>query len=139
MSNSSAKKGGNYSQLDRDEVIRELIKVKGNVMQAAKNMDLPRSTLSGYIQADDSLVELLNECRQEIVDNAETALHRAVLTGEAWAVCFTLKTQGKNRGYIEREKDPRIPDLEAFLNELPRSLSNAIREAAKKEQSEITE
>jgi len=35
-------------------------------------------------------------------DNAESALNRAVINGEAWAVCFTLKTQGKDRGYIER-------------------------------------
>lgn len=35
-------------------------------------------------------------------DNAESALNRAVINGEAWAVCFTLKTQAKDRGYVER-------------------------------------
>ncbi|MEI8016283.1 MAG: hypothetical protein D4R81_07615 [Nitrospiraceae bacterium] len=36
------------------------------------------------------------------LDEAEAALHKAVMRGEAWAVCFTLKTQGKGRGYTER-------------------------------------
>ena len=36
------------------------------------------------------------------MDLAESALKRAVLAGEGWAVCFALKCQGKNRGYVER-------------------------------------
>jgi hypothetical protein len=28
----------------------------------------------------------------------------AVLAGEAWAVCFYLKTQAKDRGYVERSE-----------------------------------
>ena len=34
--------------------------------------------------------------------SAVTSLKRAVINGEAWAVCFTLKTLGKSRGYVER-------------------------------------
>jgi hypothetical protein len=37
-------------------------------------------------------------------DNAESALYSAVLGGEAWAVCFYLKTQAKDRGYVERQE-----------------------------------
>ena len=33
---------------------------------------------------------------------AELSLFKAIQTGEAWAVCFYLKTQGKDRGYVER-------------------------------------
>jgi hypothetical protein len=35
-------------------------------------------------------------------DDAESALYKAALAGEAWAVCFFLKTQAKDRGYVER-------------------------------------
>ena len=37
-----------------------------------------------------------------MLDNTESALYVAALRGEAWAVCFLLKTQGKSRGYVER-------------------------------------
>ena len=37
-----------------------------------------------------------------MLDVGELSLLRAVQNGEAWAVCFLLKTQGKQRGYIER-------------------------------------
>jgi len=39
-----------------------------------------------------------------MLDNAESVLYKAVLNGEAWAVCFFLKCQGKSRGYIERQE-----------------------------------
>ena len=35
---------------------------------------------------------------------AELALYKAIQDGEGWAVCFYLKTQGKQRGYIERQE-----------------------------------
>lgn len=38
------------------------------------------------------------------LDIAESALDKAVEAGEAWAVCFFLKTRGKARGYTERHE-----------------------------------
>jgi hypothetical protein len=37
-----------------------------------------------------------------MIDAGESALYRATLNGEAWAVQFLLKTLGKSRGYVER-------------------------------------
>ena len=45
---------------------------------------------------------IVNDARESMADNAESALGLATLRGEAWAVCFTLKCLGKDRGYIER-------------------------------------
>jgi len=42
--------------------------------------------------------------RERRIDIAETALDRAVIEGEAWAVCFTLKCIAKDRGYVERQE-----------------------------------
>lgn len=37
-----------------------------------------------------------------MLDLAEAKLLSAINSGEAWAVCFFLKTQGKKRQYTER-------------------------------------
>jgi hypothetical protein len=36
-------------------------------------------------------------------ENRRISLYSAVLRGEAWAVCFFLKTQARDRGYVERQ------------------------------------
>jgi hypothetical protein len=46
----------------------------------------------------------IKEERERMTDVAEMALFDAIKEGEGWAVCFYLKTQGKERGYIERHE-----------------------------------
>jgi hypothetical protein len=48
------------------------------------------------------LKDALEDSRETTLDNAEDKLGLAVKKGEAWAICFLLKTQGKSRGYVER-------------------------------------
>jgi hypothetical protein len=40
--------------------------------------------------------------RESMKDDAESALYKAVLEGEPWAVKFFLSTQAKDRGYSLR-------------------------------------
>ena len=54
---------------------------------------------------DDSLVIGRQRfSREKMIDNVESKLYQKALEGEGWAVCFFLKTQGKRRGYIERQE-----------------------------------
>lgn len=76
----------------------------GNISLAARNLGLERSGVCARIAKSPDLQRVVNDARESLVDNAESALHRAVTTGEGWAVCFTLKTQGKARGYVERQE-----------------------------------
>lgn len=46
-----------------------------------------------------------------MLDHAESSLQKAVLKGEAWAVCFFLKTQGKSRGYTNAGAHPLYAEL----------------------------
>jgi hypothetical protein len=63
---------------------------------------MQRHHLHLIIKKSEKLQRVVHDARQSMCDNAESALNRAVINGEAWAVCFTLKTQAKDRGYIER-------------------------------------
>lgn len=83
--------------------IEHALKLKaGNIAAAAREMGVSRSTLNRRIAGSPGLREFVYDAREELVDIAESALKREVLGGNITAIIFTLKTQGKQRGYVER-------------------------------------
>jgi len=81
---------------------------KGNIAVAARNLGFNRANIYKFLQRNPELYEMVEDARETRIDNAEDKLGEAVERGEAWAVCFLLKTLGRNRGYVERlESDNR--------------------------------
>ena len=74
----------------------------GNVTAVARELGVARSTIYRRVAKSPALQETLTDAREELVDIAESALRREVLAGNITAIIFTLKTQGKERGYVER-------------------------------------
>lgn len=87
-----------------EEIERALRAGKGMVSIAAKTLDMTRSGLYERINKTPRLQQVISDEREAMTDTAELSLHRAIVGGEAWAVCFYLKTQGKSRGYVERQE-----------------------------------
>ncbi|NDD54727.1 hypothetical protein EBZ39_12830 [bacterium] len=85
-------------------IAKALTASHGNISLAARNLGIERESLHHRIAASANLKQIVLDARESLVDHAESALARAVINGEAWAVCFTLKTIGKSRGYIERHE-----------------------------------
>jgi hypothetical protein len=79
-----------------------LQKSMGNISVAARSLGMTRNALYQRIKRTPQLKTILDDARESLVDVAESALYSAVTKKEGWAVCFTLKTIGKSRGYIER-------------------------------------
>lgn len=92
------------AKASKKKLIAALKAAMGNISAASRALGMTRSYISHLVNADPELLQVAHDARETMVDNAESALGRAVLAGEAWAVCFTLKTQGKGRGYIERQE-----------------------------------
>jgi predicted transcriptional regulator len=88
-------------KLKRKEVEAKLRELSGNVAVTAQAFGVSRTAIYNFIHKH-GLYEVVQEARESMTDIAETSLKRAVINGEAWAVCFTLKTLGKSRGYVER-------------------------------------
>lgn len=74
------------------------------VSVAARNLGCNRRTIQRYAKRHETVREALEDARELMTDTAELALYKAIRDGEAWAVCFYLKTQGKQRGYVERSE-----------------------------------
>ncbi len=87
-----------------DQIIAALKQTKGKTYLASKALGCDFKTIQNYAKRFPEIQEVIEEERGHSLDIAESALERAVLNGEGWAVCFTLKTIGKKRGYVERQE-----------------------------------
>ena len=47
---------------------------------------------------------MIEDARESMIDDAVDGLHKAVKSGEAWAICCLLKCQGRARGYSEKHE-----------------------------------
>lgn len=92
------KKGG----LTVASVTKRLQEFSGNLAAVARTFGVTRQAVFNFVHKRPALLAIADDVREGMKDNAESALQKAVLAGEAWAVCFFLKTQAKDRGYIER-------------------------------------
>ena len=61
-----------------------------------------RKTIANRMKKNPAIASAVNEERQFFLDVTEAKLMEAVNKGEAWAICFTLKTIGRQRGFSER-------------------------------------
>ncbi len=75
-------------------------------------------TVRNYANKYPTVKQALQGKRRELVDLAEMSLRRAIVNGEGWAVALTLKTLGKEDGYVERaELNANIDgDLRIVIN-----------------------
>jgi len=86
------------------EVVAALHACQGLVYLAAEKLGCTSATIINYQNRYPSIRAVVLEKRGRRVDVAEAALDKAVLNGEAWAVQFLLRTQGKDRGYGDRQE-----------------------------------
>jgi|SRR3989344_1300038 len=77
----------------------------GFVSSAAVKLNCNPSTLyANYFKKYPGLETHLKDIREEYLDLAESELIKKVRTGDLGAICFYLKCQGKQRGWIERQE-----------------------------------
>jgi hypothetical protein len=91
-------------RLTSEGVGKALRDLSGNLSAAGRRYGVTRQAISAYVKARPSLQAILTEARETMKDNAESTLYRAVLAGASWAICFFLKCQAKDRGYVERQE-----------------------------------
>lgn len=81
-----------------------LTKTGGRVYKAAALLGCNPSTIYSRMASNPDIAAICEYADGALVDAAEDALLASVREREAWAVCFTLKTKGKRRGYVERQE-----------------------------------
>ena len=86
-----------------DKAIIQALKLSaGKVSLAAKKIGCHFDTIYDHAKSNPEIRRVMAQEREELLDLSECQLKAAVLRGEAWAICFSLKCQGKDRGWVER-------------------------------------
>lgn len=91
-------------QYTTDEIIQALDASRGGVFLAAEKIGCSYKTIERRAKDVQAVQDVIDKWRGRRVDRAEMALDSALAKGEPWAIVFTLKTQGKRRGYVERQE-----------------------------------
>jgi hypothetical protein len=74
------------------------------VTTLAKRLGVTRRYVYTLLKKFSTAQDALEDQRDAMLDFAEDALMKAVARGNISAIIFLLKTQGKERGYVERQE-----------------------------------
>mgnify|MGYP003799635619 FL=1 len=98
-------------------MLAALEKTLGVVSTAAKIAGIDRCTHYEWLKEDSEYAEKVAELKNVALDFAETKLHAAIDGMDTNAIKFFLKTQGKQRGYIE-QNEVNVTGLEEIIKRL---------------------
>jgi len=76
----------------------------GIISDIARRVGCQWHTAKRYIDVHPTVRRAYEAERENVLDLAETELHKTIKQGEPWAVKFYLTTIGKHRGYTERQE-----------------------------------
>jgi hypothetical protein len=88
---------------DTSVIEKAIVKAYGNLSAASKSLGVDRVTLYKWIEQD-GLEQAVVEGRNSRLDFVEGKLDQKIDGGDTTAIIFFLKTQGKSRGYVERQE-----------------------------------
>lgn len=77
---------------------------KGLVSVVANRVGCARKTVYANIEKYESVKQALEDEREQMKDFTEGKLFEQIKAGNMTAIIFYLKTQAKDRGYIERHE-----------------------------------
>lgn len=87
-----------------EQITHALRQKAGNITEAAKALKVTRQALHKRIGEDEALQAVVVDAREAMVDVAESEALKQIKRGNTAMIIFTLKTLGKNRGYVERQE-----------------------------------
>jgi predicted transcriptional regulator len=92
------------NQYTAKQVIAALESADGYVSKAASLLGCTPQTVYNYRDRYATVAEAWHSIRERRHDFVENALHKLIKEGNVTAIIFYLKTQAKERGYVERQE-----------------------------------
>lgn len=102
----------------QQEMIDALTAARGLVSIASKRLGCSYDTVANYVRRYPKVRAVARNFRDQMSDVAELKFWEAIQRGDPWAIAMQLKTQARERGYIE-QVDFNILLMQA-VNELAR-------------------
>ena len=91
------------NKITKTNLEKALRDLDANFTQVARRLKVSRQAVYDAVKRYE-MQAVVDECREEMVDIAENALHNLVRNEHASAIMFYLRTMGKGRGYVERQE-----------------------------------
>jgi hypothetical protein len=85
-----------------EQIEQALIANGGWYTKAANALGVSHQAISKRVAKSERLQKAVEEVKAKYLDLAESKLLQKINEGDLGAICFYLKCQGKDRGYIER-------------------------------------
>lgn len=86
------------------KIIEALTKSAGNISTAAKILQVSRQSVHAWMKGNKVLQDARAEAFETMLDLAESKLIIAINGGDMTAIIYTLKTQGRTRGWGEHQQ-----------------------------------
>lgn len=101
------------------QIVDALKKAGGIAADAARLLGCERSNIWNRVKKSKELQAARDDARAEVLDLCESQLIACIKGGNLGAIIFFLKTQGRERGYVERTEVDATGALEAIRVYLP--------------------
>lgn len=92
------------ARLTATDYAQAITEAQGLISVAARRLGVSRSAVYAAVNRHKRVAEALQDARERTTDLAEGKLYGKINDGDITAIIFYLKTQGKARGYIERQE-----------------------------------
>ena len=92
-----------HYKFTEDQFLKAIDGSGGFVTEIARRLGCNRSTVYAYKKRFPAVAKAIDDEKEMILDTAESALLTQIGKGNIAAIIFFLKTQGRSRGYNERQ------------------------------------
>lgn len=120
----------NNEKKNKENILIALEKTLGNVSLSCKKIGISRRAFYDLKKSDLDFSKSVDEIKEIALDFAESKLLENIKDNKESSIFFFLKTQGKNRGYMERTENLNI-QVDEFSDKTNEQLIQEIEKSKK--------
>ena len=98
----------NNDKKNKENILIALEKTLGNISLSCKKVGISRRAFYDLKKSDLNFSKEVNEIKEVAIDFAESKLLENIKNNKEASIFFFLKTQAKNRGYVERVENVNL-------------------------------
>lgn len=95
---------GKPARLKPADYANAITEAQGLISVAARRLGVSRGAVYNAMNRHKTVAEAAADARERTTDLAEGKLYQKINDGDMTAIIFYLKTQAKQRGYVERQE-----------------------------------
>lgn len=106
----------NSQKYTNEQVIKAIRETKGMLTLTARALGCDYNTVASYVAKNPAIKQALQDAKEALLDAVELTLYdKAIKERDTTALIFLAKTQGKKRGYVERQEVDNSGGLEIHI------------------------